>query len=187
MIFLDRYGAEIGRRGIRSDDSYPLDKLPDYFVKAALATEDRRFYDHFGVDVVGTLRALVNNYSGDNGTQGGSSITQQLAKNLFLSNERTLQRKIKEAFLAVWLEWHYSKDEILKLYFDAPIWAAAISARRRHPNSTSARRSPTSRSPKPPCSPACSRRRPITRRMSISPPPAAAPTLVLSISSMPAT
>lgn len=118
VVFLDRYGNEVGRRGIRSDDSYPLDKLPDYFVKAALATEDRRFYDHFGVDVIGTLRALVNNYAGDNGTQGGSSITQQLAKNLFLSSERTWERKIKEAFLAVWLEWHFSKDEILKLYFD---------------------------------------------------------------------
>ena len=92
--------------------------MPDYFVKAAISTEDRRFYDHFGVDVIGTLRALVNNASGDNGTQGGSSITQQLAKNLFLSPERTVERKIKEAFLAVWLEWHYSKDQILKLYFD---------------------------------------------------------------------
>ncbi|RYE11201.1 MAG: PBP1A family penicillin-binding protein [Hyphomicrobiales bacterium] len=118
VLFLDRYGNEIGRRGIRSDDSFPLAKLPDYFVKAALATEDRRFYDHFGVDVVGTIRALVNNAAGDNGTQGGSSITQQLAKNLFLTNERTIERKIKEAFLAVWLEWHYSKDDILKLYFD---------------------------------------------------------------------
>ena len=118
VTFLDRYGNEIGRRGIRSDDSYPLDKLPDYFVKAAISTEDRRFYDHFGVDVIGTARALVNNAQGDNGTQGGSSITQQLAKNLFLSPERTVERKIKEAFLAVWLEWHYSKDQILKLYFD---------------------------------------------------------------------
>ena len=118
VTFLDRYGNEIGRRGIRSDDSFPLDKLPDYFVKAAISTEDRRFYDHFGVDVVGTLRALLNNASGDNGTQGGSSITQQLAKNLFLSPERTVERKIKEAYLAVWLEWHYSKNDILKLYFD---------------------------------------------------------------------
>ena len=118
VTFLDRYGNEIGRRGIRSDDSYPLSKLPDYFVKAAISTEDRRFYDHFGVDIVGTMRALVNNAGGDNGTQGGSSITQQLAKNLFLSPERTVERKIKEAYLAVWLEWHYSKDEILKLYFD---------------------------------------------------------------------
>src|SRR4029079_6011698 len=61
VLFLDRYGNEVGRRGIRLDDSVPLDQLPDYFVKAALATEDRRFYDHFGVDVIGTLRALVNN------------------------------------------------------------------------------------------------------------------------------
>ncbi len=118
VVFLDRYGAEVGRRGIRSDDSYPLDKLPDYFVKATLATEDRRFYEHWGIDPIGTLRALMSNAQGDGSTQGGSSITQQLAKNLFLSSEQTLERKIKEAFLSIWLEWHYSKDEILKLYFD---------------------------------------------------------------------
>src|SRR5690606_31936070 len=118
VVFLDRYGNEVGRRGIRSDDSVPLEKLPDYFVKATLATEDRRFYDHWGIDPIGTLRALISNAQGDNSTQGGSSITQQLAKNLFLSSERTIERKIKEAFLALWLEWHYSKDEILKLYFD---------------------------------------------------------------------
>ena len=118
VIFLDKFGNEIGRRGIRADDSYPLDKLPDYLIKATLATEDRRFYDHFGVDLWGTARALVSNAQGDSGTQGGSSITQQLAKNLFLSPERTVQRKIKEAFLAVWLESHYSKDEILKMYYD---------------------------------------------------------------------
>ena len=118
VVFLDRYGAEIGRRGIRSDDSVALSEMPDYLIKATLATEDRRFYDHFGIDVVGTLRALLSNAQGERSTQGGSSITQQLAKNLFLSSERTLERKIIEAFLAVWLEWHYSKDEILKLYFD---------------------------------------------------------------------
>jgi penicillin-binding protein 1A len=118
VIFLDRYGNEIGRRGIRSDDSIALDKLPDFLVKATLATEDRRFYEHFGIDVVGTLRALMSNAQGEQSVQGGSSITQQLAKNLFLSPERTLERKIKEAFLALWLEANYSKDEILKLYFD---------------------------------------------------------------------
>ena len=118
VVFQDRYGNEIGRRGIRSDDSVALADMPDYLIKATLATEDRRFYDHFGIDVVGTLRALASNASGDGGTQGGSSITQQLAKNLFLSSERTIERKIIEAFLAVWLEWHYSKDQILKLYFD---------------------------------------------------------------------
>jgi penicillin-binding protein 1A len=118
VVFLDRFGAEIGRRGIRSDDSVPLADMPDYLIKATLATEDRRFYEHFGIDVVGTLRALMSNAAGDASTQGGSSITQQLAKNLFLSSERTLERKIIEAFLAVWIEWHYTKDDILKLYFD---------------------------------------------------------------------
>jgi len=118
VTFLDKFGNEIGRRGIRADDSYPLDKLPDYLIKATLATEDRRFYDHFGVDVWGTMRALVSNAQGDSGLQGGSSITQQLAKNLFLSPTRDLKRKIEEAFLAVWLDSHYSKDEILKMYYD---------------------------------------------------------------------
>jgi penicillin-binding protein 1A len=118
VIFLDRFGTEIGRRGIRSDDSVALDQMPDYLLKATLATEDRRFYEHFGIDVVGTLRALASNAQGERGTQGGSSITQQLAKNLFLSSERTIERKIVEAFLSVWLEWNYSKDQILKLYFD---------------------------------------------------------------------
>ncbi len=118
VVFLDRFGNEIGRRGIRSDDSVALDQMPDYLIKATLATEDRRFYEHFGVDVVGTLRALATNAAGETSLHGGSSITQQLAKQLFLSSERTLERKIVEAFLSVWLEWHYSKDEILKLYLD---------------------------------------------------------------------
>lgn len=118
VVFMDRFGTEIGRRGIRSDDSVALAEMPDYLIKATLATEDRRFYEHFGIDVVGTLRALMSNASGDRSTQGGSSITQQTAKNLFLSSERTLERKIIEAYLAIWLEWHYSKDEILKFYFD---------------------------------------------------------------------
>src|SRR3712207_6731167 len=67
---------------------------------------------------IGTFRALTVNARGGGVVQGGSSITQQLAKNLFLSNERSLERKIKEAFLALWLEFHLTKDEILKLYLD---------------------------------------------------------------------
>jgi penicillin-binding protein 1A len=118
ITFLDRYGQEIGRRGIRHDDSYQLEDYPDHLVKAALATEDRRFYDHWGIDPIGTFRALTVNARGGGVVQGGSSITQQLAKNLFLTNERSLERKIKEAFLAVWLEFHLTKDEILKLYLD---------------------------------------------------------------------
>lgn len=118
VIFLDRYGNEIGRRGIRSDDSVALAEIPDFLIKATLATEDRRFYEHFGIDVWGTTRALLSNAGGDSGLQGGSSITQQLAKLLFLTNERTYERKIKELFLAFWLEANFTKDEILKLYLD---------------------------------------------------------------------
>ena len=118
VTFLDRYGNKIGERGTRINDTIPLDELPDALIKATLATEDRRFYDHFGIDFAGTLRAVVANSRAGGVVQGGSSITQQLAKNLFLSNERTLERKINEAFLALWLETHLSKKEILKLYLD---------------------------------------------------------------------
>lgn len=118
VTFLDRYGEEIGKRGILHNDAFALDELPDHLVKAVLATEDRRFYEHFGIDVIGTVRALSVNARASGVVQGGSSITQQLAKNLFLSNERTLERKIKEAFLALWLEFRLSKADILKLYLD---------------------------------------------------------------------
>ncbi|HVL70654.1 MAG TPA: PBP1A family penicillin-binding protein [Beijerinckiaceae bacterium] len=118
VVFLDRYGQEVGRRGIRHDDSVKLEEFPDHLIKAALATEDRRFFDHWGIDPIGTARALTVNARGGGVVQGGSSITQQLAKNLFLSNERSLERKIKEAFLAIWLEFHLTKNEILKLYLD---------------------------------------------------------------------
>jgi penicillin-binding protein 1A len=118
VTFLDRNGEVIGRRGIRLDDSMQLNDYPKYFIDAVLSTEDRRFYNHFGVDIIGTTRAIVENARGHKSLQGGSSITQQLAKNLFLSNERTLERKIKEVFLALALETNLSKDEILKLYLD---------------------------------------------------------------------
>jgi len=118
VTFLDRYGVEVGQRGIKHDDAVPFDELPDFFIKAVLATEDRRFFDHFGIDVVGTLRALTVNAHAGGVVQGGSSITQQLAKNLFLTNERSISRKINEAFLAVWLEHHLTKKQILSLYLD---------------------------------------------------------------------
>ncbi len=118
VVFLDRYGNEIGKRGILHNDTVPLDEIPDHLIKATLATEDRRFYQHFGIDIGGTFRALIENMRAKNVVQGGSSITQQLAKNLFLTNERTIERKIKEAFLALWLETHLTKNEILMLYLD---------------------------------------------------------------------
>ncbi|WP_428529623.1 transglycosylase domain-containing protein [Roseibium sp.] len=118
VTFLDRFGQEIGRRGIVLNDSVPLEEIPDSLVKATLATEDRRFFMHFGIDFVGTFRAMVENARAGGVVQGGSTLTQQLAKNLFLSNERSLSRKIKEAYLALWLEANLSKQEILKLYLD---------------------------------------------------------------------
>ena len=118
VTFLDRYGNEVGSRGIRHNDAIPLDQFPDHLIKATLATEDRRFYEHFGIDIPGLFRAMLTNARAGGVVQGGSSISQQLAKNLFLSNERTIERKVKEAFLAMWLEVRLPKNEILKLYLD---------------------------------------------------------------------
>ena len=116
--FLDKNGEEIGKRGILHNDSVPLDEIPEVLIKATMATEDRRFYDHFGVDVFGTFRALMTNAQAGATVQGGSTLTQQLAKNLFLSSERSLQRKIKEVFLAFLLESRFTKPQILKMYLD---------------------------------------------------------------------
>ncbi len=118
VMFLDRYGNEVGARGIKHNDAIPLDEFPDHLIKAVLATEDRRFYEHFGIDVPGTFRAMLTNARAGGVVQGGSSITQQLAKNLFLSNERTIERKVKEAFLAMFLETRLPKNDIFKLYLD---------------------------------------------------------------------
>ncbi len=118
VTFLDRYGQEVGRRGIKHDDSVPLEQMPKYLIDAVIATEDRRFFEHVGIDFIGVFRALSVDARANGVVQGGSSITQQLAKNIFLSNQRTLTRKIKEAYLALWLEGHLSKREILQLYLD---------------------------------------------------------------------
>ncbi|MGE0501471.1 MAG: transglycosylase domain-containing protein [Rhizobiaceae bacterium] len=118
VTFLDRYGNEIGQRGIIQRDSVPIDEMPDHVIKAVLATEDRRFFEHFGIDFLGLIRAMSENVRANSVVQGGSTITQQLAKNLFLTNERTVERKIKEAFLSLWLEMNLSKKDILQLYLD---------------------------------------------------------------------
>ncbi len=118
VTFLDRNGQEVGKRGILFSDSVPLEEIPDNLIKATLATEDRRFFEHFGVDVLGTARAMAANMQANDVVQGGSSLTQQLAKNLFLTSERSFDRKIKEAFIALWLEARLTKKEILKMYLD---------------------------------------------------------------------
>jgi penicillin-binding protein 1A len=116
--FTDRYGNYIGSRGPDRADAVPIDDMPDYLIKALIATEDRRFFDHFGIDVIGLIRAMSTNAQAGGVVQGGSTLTQQLAKNLFLSNERSIDRKIKEVFLALWLEANYSKKQILSMYLD---------------------------------------------------------------------
>ncbi|MEZ5842606.1 MAG: PBP1A family penicillin-binding protein [Hyphomicrobiaceae bacterium] len=118
VTFLDAAGNEIGKRGININDAVPLEEIPRHMIQATLATEDRRFFDHHGVDFLGTLRALVENLRANDVVQGGSGLTQQLAKNLFLSSERSIQRKLKEVFLSFWLESRLTKKEILKLYLD---------------------------------------------------------------------
>jgi len=118
IVIEDRNGAELAARGARYGERVAVNELPPYLVKAFLATEDRRFYEHRGVDIRGTARALVNNLKSSGRVEGGSTITQQLVKNLFLSPEQTYIRKAKEAMLALWLEGRYSKDEILSLYLN---------------------------------------------------------------------
>jgi penicillin-binding protein 1A len=118
VTFLDRYGNEIGQRGIIQRDSVPVQEMPDHVIKAVLATEDRRFFEHYGIDFIGLFRAMSENMRARTIVQGGSTLTQQLAKNLFLTSDRTMERKIKEAFLALWLEANLSKHEILQLYLD---------------------------------------------------------------------
>src|SRR6516225_8705402 len=96
----------------------PLKEIPRNLVNATLSTEDRNFYHHWGVDLWGVARAAVNNVLHMSGTQGGSTITQQLARNLFLTHERTITRKLKEIALAVEIERNYSKAQILEMYFN---------------------------------------------------------------------
>lgn len=108
---LDRYGDIKGA-------SVTVEELPPHVVYAVLATEDRRFYQHLGVDPIGIMRAFAVNILHGSYVQGGSTITQQLAKNLFLSRDRKLKRKIQEAMLALWLERKLTKDEILSAYLN---------------------------------------------------------------------
>lgn len=124
LVFLDHEGRTIARRGASHGRQAHVDDLPDYLIDAVLAVEDRRFYDHFGMDLRGTARALLANLRAGRVVQGGSTITQQLAKNLFLTPERTLTRKVQELMLAFALEARFSKDEILSLYLDRVYFGA---------------------------------------------------------------
>jgi penicillin-binding protein 1A len=135
LTFVDRNGRVILREGAQNAPPVDLAKLPPYVPQAVIAIEDRRFYQHVGVDFEGLSRAMVQNLQAGRVVQGGSTITQQLAKNLFLSNDRTFRRKAQEVILALWLERRFSKDQILALYlsrvyFGAGAWGVEAAAER---------------------------------------------------------
>src|SRR4051794_33398153 len=111
-------GSVLASRGEMAGANVSLKDLPPYLPKAFIAIEDRRFYSHYGVDPIGIARAAVTNVLHRGVSQGGSTLTQQLAKNLFLTQERTFTRKLQEVELALWLERKHSKSEILELYLN---------------------------------------------------------------------
>lgn len=118
IIIQSADGTIIARRGEIKGTTVALKDLPSYVPGAVIAIEDRRFYQHPGVDLLGIARAMGRNVLSGSVRQGGSTLTQQLAKNLFLSADRTLKRKIQEAMLALWLESKLSKDEIIEAYLN---------------------------------------------------------------------
>jgi len=115
---VDVAGHPLATRGDMGGAVLPLKELPSYVPNAFIAIEDRRFYEHYGVDPWGIARALIANILHRGVSQGGSTITQQLAKNLFLTQERTVHRKLQEMLLALWLERKFSKTQILELYLN---------------------------------------------------------------------
>ena len=118
LTFVSTDGQVLATTGDLYAGAVQLEELPPHLVRALLATEDRRFYRHFGIDVIGLARAVVVNLRAGRLVQGGSTITQQLAKNVFLTHERTLDRKIQETMLALWLEHRFTKNQILTIYFN---------------------------------------------------------------------
>jgi penicillin-binding protein 1A len=124
ITYLDRSGALIAVRGSQYAPPVDVDQLPPYVPSAFIAIEDRRFYHHPGFDPIGMARAMVRNARAGRLVQGGSTITQQLAKNLFLTPERNIRRKVQEIILAVWLEHKFSKKEILGLYLNRVYFGA---------------------------------------------------------------
>ena len=105
---------------IHSQESFTsLEDMQETYVQAVVSVEDHRFYDHFGLDLIAIGRAIVNDIKAGRYVEGGSTITQQLAKNLYFSQEKTMNRKAAEVFLALELEQKYTKDEILELYVNS--------------------------------------------------------------------
>ena len=124
ISYLDRSGGLVAVRGSQFAPPVNLDELPPYVPAAFVAIEDRRFYHHFGFDPIGMVRMVVVNVQRRRFAQGASTITQQLARNLFLSPDQNIRRKVQELILAVWLESKFSKKEILSLYLNRVYFGA---------------------------------------------------------------
>ena len=124
VTILARDDSVLGTYGGGYGDWLEPDEVPQNLVQAVLAVEDRRFYSHVGVDFRGLARALSANLWAGGIVQGGSTLTQQLAKNLFLKPERTIKRKVQELLLALWLEQEFSKNEILSMYLNRVYFGA---------------------------------------------------------------
>ena len=118
ITILSREGETLAAMGDVYGEPLRLAEMSKFLPQAVMATEDRRFYSHFGIDPIGLARAVFRNIASGGMRQGGSTITQQLAKVLFLKPDKTLKRKIQEAMLAFWLEYSFSKDEILTIYLN---------------------------------------------------------------------
>ncbi len=103
----------------------PIGQMPAHLISALIATEDRQFYTHSGIDLKGILRAVVKDIMAGQFVEGASTITQQLAKTLFLTTEKTISRKLKEAILAIQLERRYNKEEMLALYLNQIYFGSA--------------------------------------------------------------
>ena len=119
LVLTDSGGRPIARRGDYKEAPVDIAKLPKYVPAALIAIEDRRFYSHWGIDPRGIARALTRNIAAGGVTQGGSTLTQQLAKTSFLSADRSITRKVQEVIIAFWLEARLSKDEILERYLSS--------------------------------------------------------------------
>jgi penicillin-binding protein 1A len=124
ITYLDRSGAVIASRGSQYAPPVDIDHLPPYVPAAFVAIEDKRFYSHIGFDPVGIARALIADLRAGAKVEGASTITQQLARNLFLTPKQTIRRKVQEVMLAVWLEWKFTKKQILALYMNRVYFGA---------------------------------------------------------------
>ncbi len=115
---VDVNGKLLANRGMTGGESVSLQRMSSYIPEAVIAIEDRRFYSHFGIDPIGLARAMVSNLIDGHINEGGSTLTQQLAKNLFLTADRTIKRKVQEVLLALWLEHKFTKNQILEMYLN---------------------------------------------------------------------